>query len=388
MTYRTIAALVLLLCLHAVAGHAQKTDAQSRTLHSAILDEDRNYQIQLPASYGWAADRRYPVLFVLDGETHFQHTAASAAFLAAQGEIPECIVVAITSTVRIRDFTQTDWPSHWIGGGGAGKFRDFLARELLPEIDQEFRTNGYRMLAGHSASGQFVLYALSSEPALFNAYFAVSPSLDWDDFLPQRSLEASLLQKDSLRAFLYFAWSDDFDQALAADLKVVETLEHAAPKGFRWVGKAYPEETHGSIPLLGFIDALRRLFTGYRFHDDLLGRGLAFAETHFRAVSDTVGYRIPIPEEVINSFGYDALNSGDIDTAISLFQRNIDQNPNSANAFDSLSDAYEAAQRWSEAGEAIATAVALARKHGHPNYDDFLRHASRIAEKARAAQPK
>ena len=70
----------------------------------------------------------------------------------------------------------------------------FLSKELIPNIEKDYRTNSYRILSGHSASGQFVLYTLTSEPTLFNAYFAVSPSLDWDNNLPQRSLEESFVK--------------------------------------------------------------------------------------------------------------------------------------------------------------------------------------------------
>ncbi|MBE0644176.1 MAG: tetratricopeptide repeat protein [Bacteroidetes bacterium] len=383
-----IVLMVLALWFHAGFAQAQITVGQTGSLHSTILDEDRGYRVSLPASYRWAEDRRYPVLFVLDGETHFLHTAACVDFLSAQEEIPECIVVAITSTVRIRDFTQTDWPSHWIGGGGAKNFREFLSRELIPRIERDFRTNGFRILSGHSAGGQFVLYALSSEPALFDAYIALSPSLDWDDRLPRRALEESLRRTDSLHAFLYFAWSDDYDQALADDLDVVATLEAHAPRGFRWVGKGYPEETHGSIPLLAQIDALRRLFAGFRYPGDLLPKGFAFAEKHFQEVSRTVGYDIPVPEAVINAFGYDALDRGDVEEAIALFKKNIDQNPNSANAFDSIADAYEQAGKWDEAKAAIARAVELAARYDHPNRDDFIRHREKLRTRSEAESAK
>ena len=43
-------------------------------------------------------------------------------FLAEQGELPDMILVSVHSTVRVRDFTQTDWPQAWIGGGGAATF--------------------------------------------------------------------------------------------------------------------------------------------------------------------------------------------------------------------------------------------------------------------------
>jgi uncharacterized protein len=81
---------------------------------------------------------------------------------------------AIASTVRVRDFTQTDWPQAWIGGGGAGNFKRFLSSELIPEIEQRYRADGYGILSGHSAGGQFALYCLTAEPALFHAYIALS----------------------------------------------------------------------------------------------------------------------------------------------------------------------------------------------------------------------
>ncbi|MFZ1731388.1 MAG: alpha/beta hydrolase-fold protein [Bacteroidota bacterium] len=388
MTYRTMLLLIPVFLLHIGFSQAQIVAGQSRSMHSNILDEDRSYQISLPASYKWAPERKYPVLFLLDGESHFLHTAGSTDFLSSQGEIPECIIVAITSTVRIRDFTQTDWSSHWFGGGGAQNFKRFLAEELIPVINRDFRSNGFRILSGHSAGGQFVLYVLSSEPSLFNAYFAISPDLTWDDHLPQRSLEESFLHTDSLKAFLYFAWSDDLGQALADDKKIVETLERGSPKGFRWIGKGYPNETHGSISLLAHIDALRQLYTGYRFHDDLLEKGFAYADRHFQEVSSTVGYAIPVPEAVVNNFGYEALNNENIDEAIALFKRNIDQNPNSVNAFDSIADAYEQAGMWKNAEAAIARAVELANEFDHPNRDDIMRHALKLKAKSDDARAK
>ena len=189
--HKNILFIVFILLVNARFSQAQIVIGQKQVIHSNILNEDRTYQIYLPASYHWALDRSYPVLYVLDGESNFIHTVGSSSFLSSQGEIPELIIVAITSTVRIRDFTQTDWSSHWIGGGGAKNFKSFLSKELIPKIEKDYRTNSFRILSGHSASGQFALYTLTSEPSLFNAYFAISPSLDWDNNLPQRSLEES-----------------------------------------------------------------------------------------------------------------------------------------------------------------------------------------------------
>jgi len=381
MIYRLYALLLLMLCCGTAGASDPVVIGQTELIHSVVLNEDRTYQVYLPDSYGWAKDRRYPVLYVLDGMTHFRHTAGSVGYLAAHGEIPEMIVVAVASTVRIRDFTQTDWPSVWVGGGGANNFKRFLSTELISNIDRTYRTDGFRVLSGHSAGGQFVLYCLTSEPSLFKAYIALSPSLDWDDNLPQRSLEKSFESTRSLPTFLYVARSDDSGRALADYERLVETLKTKSPPGFRWHSQAFPEETHLSIPLLAQVDALRHLYAGYRFHNDKLEKGFTFAQQHFQDVSKTVGWPIAIPEGVINSLGYAALSEGKPQDAIALFKRNVEANPNSANAYDSLADGYAKAGNWNEAARASERAVTLATEFNHPNLPYFIEQAKKMNER-------
>ena len=380
MLYKNIFLIFFFLWFHTCFSQVPIVVGQSQVIHSNILDENRIYQVYLPESYQWTVDRKYPVLYVLDGESNYLHTVGSSSFLSAKGEIPEIIIVAITSTVRIRDFTQTDWSSHWIGGGGAKNFKNFLLKELIPQIERDYRTNGFRILSGHSAAGQFVLYALTDQPSLFNAYFAISPSLNWDNSLPQRSLEESFSKTDSLKSFLYFAWSDDSGGALEDDHKLLETLETKSPKEFRWVGKGYPNETHGSITLLAQINALRELYKGYRLHNDLLVNGLSFVEKHYQDISKELGYTIPVPEDIMNNFAYEELNKDNIQEAIKLFKQNIKQNPNSANAFDSITDAYEKAGMLNEATASIEKAVELAIKFNNPNKEYIINHAKEIKD--------
>jgi len=378
---RRIVWLVLLAALLLTMGAgAQVVVGQANGLHSAVLDEERNYQVYLPDSYPWATDRRYPVLYVLDGQSEFLHTAVSVGYLAAHGEIPEMIVVGIESTVRVRDFTQTDWPEAWVGGGGAEKFKRFLSTELIPTIERTYRTDGFRVLSGPSAGGQFALYCLTSEPSLFRAYFALSPSLDWDHNLPQRSLEKAFESTRKLEAFLYIARSDDAGRPLADYERLVQTLKTKSPQGFRWFSQAFPNETHTGVTLLAEIDALRHLYSGYRFHDDLIVKGFPYAEHHFQEVSKTVGWPLPLPEGVVNDFAYDALSRGKTQEAIGLFKRNVEANPNSANAYDGLADGYAKAGQWKEAAQASERAVALATQYANPNLPYFIRQAKKMKD--------
>ena len=67
--FRPLIALLLLL-LSCASIHAAEPVAigQHYQLRSQVLEEDRSYRVYLPATYRWATNRRYPVLFLLDGQ--------------------------------------------------------------------------------------------------------------------------------------------------------------------------------------------------------------------------------------------------------------------------------------------------------------------------------
>ena len=98
----------------------------------------------------------------------------------------------------------------------------------------------------------------------------------------------------------------------------------------------------------------------------MLAKGFPFAQQHFEDVSKTVGWPLAIPESVINDLGYTALSQQKTQDAIALFQRNVEANPNSANAYDSLAEGYAKAGMWKDAARASAKAAKLAIEFDHP----------------------
>src|SRR3954468_7117671 len=90
------------------------------SLFSKVLNEVRNYEVYLPPSYN-AANKtvRFPVLYLLDGNSHFHSVSGLIEQLAGgvNGNtlFPEMIVIAINNTDRTRDLT----PIHYdIGPDG------------------------------------------------------------------------------------------------------------------------------------------------------------------------------------------------------------------------------------------------------------------------------
>lgn len=390
MVLRRLAVCVLVCAALPLRGEPAFSPDETRRLRSAVLNEEREYRIHLPASYRWAAERRYPVLYVLDGQTHVGHLSAAVDFLSSEGEMPETIVVGITSTVRVRDFTQTDWPKAWVGGGGAGKFRNFLEAELIPSVERAFRTDGFRILWGHSAGGQFVLHALALRPPLFRAFVALSPSLDWDERLPARELRKALEAAPRLDAFLYVARSDDSGRALEDWNGLLAALASRDVPGFHWKSEAFPAERHRTIPLVGGIHALRATWQGYALPEALEGAKLEAVERHYAGLSQRLGWPIPVPEAALNAVAYGSLERGEVENAIALFRRNAEAHPSSPNAWDSLADGYERAERWREASNSADRAAELASKTQDPNLEAFRRHAAKLKERLAggAAPPK
>jgi predicted alpha/beta superfamily hydrolase len=158
--------IILFLCKLAV-GYSQTAKPISigvvDSFKSALLNEKRELLISVPKSFAANKTLRYPVVYLLDGDTYFQSCTATIDHLsAANGNavIPEMIVVGLPNIDRVRDLT-TSVTIQNPGSGGAEKFTSFLEKELIPYIEKHYPTAPFRMLVGHSLGGLFVMNALA-----------------------------------------------------------------------------------------------------------------------------------------------------------------------------------------------------------------------------------
>lgn len=139
--------------------------------------------VSVPDDYN-LGNMRYPVLYVLDGDIAFGMAASISRYLQIGDNIPETIVVGIgygslnKSVVkkRNRDYRPEQT-------GGADNFLAFINKELIPYIDENYRTvPGDRTINGYSLGGLFCLYALFTQSESFNKYIIGSPNLSWDNY--------------------------------------------------------------------------------------------------------------------------------------------------------------------------------------------------------------
>lgn len=93
-----------------------------------------------------------------------------------------------------------------------------------------------------------------------------------------------------------------------------------------------------------------------------------------------LGRQVSIPANVISDLGYTALGRGKVKEAIALFESNVDANPNSADAYDSLVDAYLKDSQFLAAKSAADHSVQLARQWANPNLIRFEQKAKKLEQ--------
>lgn len=393
-TLRTILMVALLFAAAPTWGGDILAIGETFRLKAPTLGEDRLILLSLPLTYGTGRER-YPVLYLLDGDAHFLHTRGTVEFLARNGLMPEVILVAIPSTHRTRDLSPTaehfknpDGTMGTVAGSGGGEaFLDFLEKTLVPHIEASYRTQPFRILAGHSLGGLLALHAMATRPHLFQGIVAASPALAWDHDQPLRLLDTFLLTRPNLRTTLFVSMANEEagEPRPTRFERLRELLKGAkAGSGFSWEAKAFPDEDHGSVLLRSHYWGLRKVFEGWRPPvDPRTGQfpgGLKELKAHYERLAQRMGYPVPPPEGVVNTIGYQALARHNGGEALAIFRHNAALYPDSPNVHDSLGEVLEKEGHQAEAAACYARAVELAEKAQDARLPAYLRNRDRLAK--------
>lgn len=272
MIGRVIArALLAVAVVLAAAVDAGAQPALTANLTSTVLGEVRAFTVRLPDGYARDTQRRYPVVYVLDGPPLDDHTAQGARPLAAAGQAPGLIVVGIPNMQRAgraRDFLPPFLKFARRDGspftGGADRFLRFLREELVPRIEREYRTTRPRLLVGHSLGAIFVSYSVGAAPSFFDARFAHSPAIWRDEDAIAGDLARSLASARGLGGFFYLSVGEKENGGLGEGYAKLHTVlrTHAANAGLRWKAEVTPGAVHETNVARSTPSALRAYFSG------------------------------------------------------------------------------------------------------------------------------
>ena len=142
-------------------------------LKSAVMGSTYHIYIRYPDGYADQPGKRYPIVYLLDGDSAFPLIAPEHLFLTYDDAMPEALIVGIAygSFAPPVNHREIDF------GSRAGDFQRFLANELIPAVEGRTRADSNkRILVGQSFGGNFVLYSAVTQPDLFWARIASNPS--------------------------------------------------------------------------------------------------------------------------------------------------------------------------------------------------------------------
>lgn len=162
---------------------------------SMHVPSKRNITVYTPPGYELEPERRYPVLYMHDGQNLIDpeeafggvswavDETAQAGILS--GQIEPLIIVGIHNTPdRLNEYTHVKAEKGRMKGhgGGADAYGKMLIEELKPFIDSEYRTKTEREftgIGGSSLGGLVSMYLGLSHPHVFSRLAVMSPSAWW-----------------------------------------------------------------------------------------------------------------------------------------------------------------------------------------------------------------
>lgn len=270
MRRATLALLAAVWVALSTAAPAQAptpiTIGQSWRLASHTIGGERTVNVWTPPSYA-EGDRRYPVIYLLDGglTQDFQHIAGLAQLGALSWLTQEFIVVGVETVDRRRELAfpverEAELRRQYPTAGESAVFRRYLTEEAKPFVEARYRTSGEDILLGESLAGLFVVETYLRQPAAFETYIAMDPSLWWDEGRLTGEAAALLARHGPERRRLWLSIGrETSEQSVHVD-RLVAALR-ARPAGtldFRYEPR--PNLTHATIYHPTTWEALQALY--------------------------------------------------------------------------------------------------------------------------------
>ncbi|WP_298540001.1 alpha/beta hydrolase-fold protein [uncultured Aquimarina sp.] len=303
-------------------NEAAVTLGEISSLHSKVLNKTIPLSIHLPANYD-SSKKTYPVLYMLgsDYRARFAMLAATLDYMG-EGQIPEMILIGIdlpegnSILLPTREHKDTTIPDNYI---------KFFDTELMPHVDNKYRTAPFKVLYGASNSGFFTVYALLNKPHLFNGYFASSPSIMHIPTVLQQKIKSGPLKTLAENRSLHIIYSDEEGLTdIVSEFSLV--VEDHKPESFTY--KVDELVNQGHVPAMDFILFLLALYPDFNpFNPGENLESLDKVTQHFDRLSKRYGYEIKPPIGVIFNLGFHTILSKDLIAAEEIFQYSIEVYP-------------------------------------------------------------
>ena len=228
---------------------------------SKFLNENKNITVILPKSFSKSKATKFPLIIVFDRQNKkiFRQVYESINYLVSFSEMPECVIVGVTTDDNKRTLETLLSASSKNGYGE--KNGNFIFDELIPFVKKEYNVNDCKVLIGHSRYGYLTSYLLSKYLSDLTAVISCSPFFLEPNVNLVDSLKSKLLKEPLKHPFYYrIIYGDTATETnqlavMKNFLNEVNLIQY-----FNWKDLAFPKANHMAVPGLGVMPSLLDIF--------------------------------------------------------------------------------------------------------------------------------
>jgi predicted alpha/beta superfamily hydrolase len=264
-----------------VKKNAAQTEVppSSVKLFSKEIKDTFYISVTLPENMDAERTKRYPVIYLLDANLHYDIMSATFKHYSEVNLLPQAILVGIgyknifdLDSLRNRDLTfpramaEYEMPI----SGGAHKFRDFIQTELFRYVEANYPADpAKRVLMGHSLSGYFTLFTmhedLRNNNNAFAAYIAASPALHYNNYYLLKEFDRSKMQnKTAPKVFVTYGGLEDVQEGedqLKREMILQQLTELFSERNkILYKGEIYSNIGHMNMAFPSFVKGLQWTF--------------------------------------------------------------------------------------------------------------------------------
>ncbi len=370
--------LISISCQQARHSSNKIIIGETVTLSSRHLNKDMIMDVYLPDGYAEKNDR-YSVLVIC--QSHFLHVSGITADLAWKNSAPELIVVSV------RNYSSGDFIPEKIEGhpdsGGADRFIAFFRDELIPHLDNHYRTHPFRIFYSGSFGGGFCVYMFLTQPDVFNGYLAATPAIDYEggSWLIMNNLQSYLAKNAYHDRFLYLGVENEPPLVPLLE-KFVVILDKAKLEGLKWEYHPFFDEDHGSIANKVIYHGLKFVFSEWNMIPvEIAEQGVGTIRVYASALSKKYGCDIGLSRIAIAMAVRSYRDQGRTGDVIDLLKLNLEYEPDSEMVWLQLGRALESNGQFKLAKEALETAHRKAVQNSSPHLGIFVDALDKVKQK-------
>jgi predicted alpha/beta superfamily hydrolase len=339
---------------------------EEHVFYSSNLKEERTISVSLPIDYN-ENNKKYPVLYVLDGEYIFDYAKGTVNFLTNDfGYLPEMILVGIPNTDRDRDLFVSLNPED-----GYLNFVNFLKNEVFSIISDKYRINEFNILFGWSSGSGICSYLLATEPDLIRAYILTGSGLGkrFESFMKEK-ITKSYFQDN---VFLYVNTEAGPREPLLR--KFESLIDSLMPNNMKYKFEIV-DQSHVESMQVGLADGLKFILSDFIIPTEKSKKGFKEILDYYSELKTKYNFEFSIPAGAINESSGILYFNDKKDDAIELLKYGIDLYPNSTTLYGSLAEIYKSELDFKLAAEYYQRALELSSK----NIQNYLKYKTLINE--------